>query len=317
MAERRICWIHAITPLHVGTGFGVGFVDLPIAREKTTDWPFTPGSGLKGVFADAHGASDAVKRDELARAAFGKADDEGSGQANSGALVFSDARLVCMPVRSLYGTFAWITCPLALRRLLRDLDAAGQVGELHKKVPSVGNSAIILPEGVGSELRLASDGARVFLADLDVEATATGPESEKAAVWAAKIAGWVFPDGGPQDTSAEAWRKIFKRRFGVVHDSLFNYFSSQGTEVVTRVKINPETRTAADKALWAEESLPAEAILASLVWCDRITHTWGGRKSEEIEQEIMKTYCTGAKALQVGGKATVGRGRVRAVFANK
>ena len=51
----RMYWIHALTPLHVGAGTGVGFIDLPIMREKTTAWPVLPGSAVKGVLADDGG----------------------------------------------------------------------------------------------------------------------------------------------------------------------------------------------------------------------------------------------------------------------
>ncbi len=107
----KMYWLHALTPLHVGAGRGVGFIDLPIMREKVTKWPLVPGSAVKGVMADHFGATeDARRADEndgkLLKAAFGLSGDDYS---NSGSLVFTDARLVCLPVRSLYGTFAWVT----------------------------------------------------------------------------------------------------------------------------------------------------------------------------------------------------------------
>lgn len=58
--ERRY-WIHTMTPLHVGTGRGVGYIDLPIAREKVTNWPCIPGSAVKGVVADHFGATEEKK----------------------------------------------------------------------------------------------------------------------------------------------------------------------------------------------------------------------------------------------------------------
>src|SRR5688572_24809920 len=35
----RVYWLQALTPLHVGAGRGVGYIDLPIMREKVTQWP--------------------------------------------------------------------------------------------------------------------------------------------------------------------------------------------------------------------------------------------------------------------------------------
>ena len=42
----KMYWLHALTPLHVGAGRGVGFIDLPIMREKVTNWPLVPGLSL-------------------------------------------------------------------------------------------------------------------------------------------------------------------------------------------------------------------------------------------------------------------------------
>ena len=49
MKDTKIYWLQAVTPLHVGAGRGVGFIDMPVMREKVTTWPFVPGSAMKGV----------------------------------------------------------------------------------------------------------------------------------------------------------------------------------------------------------------------------------------------------------------------------
>ena len=41
--------VHAMSPLHAGTGHSVGAIDLPIARERPTGIPLIPGSSLKGA----------------------------------------------------------------------------------------------------------------------------------------------------------------------------------------------------------------------------------------------------------------------------
>lgn len=42
----------AETSLHPGTGQVSGTVDLPVAREKTTNYPVIVGSSLKGALKD-------------------------------------------------------------------------------------------------------------------------------------------------------------------------------------------------------------------------------------------------------------------------
>jgi CRISPR-associated protein Cmr4 len=302
MPDHRMYWMHALTPVHVGTGSQVGFIDLPIARERTTDWPLIPGSGIKGVLADRHGASDPEKprTDSVLVAAFGRADDLGDQEANSGALVFTDARLVCLPIRSIFGTFAWATCPLALNRLVRDLEAVEIKRPAPTPAPSEDGESILIAE----KSKLTNASSRAFLADLDFKASVQ-PEVTQ---WANALAGWLFP--GDKD-----WQAAFRERFAVLADNTFNYFSGTGTEITTRVRIDPATKTVAEGALWTEEALPAESILSGIVWCDRIFSKNNGGLTSAKLIELFATKPE--RLLQVGGKATVGRGRVRVTFTGK
>ena len=292
MAQTKTYWLHALTPLHVGAGTGLGFIDLPVMREKATGWPLVPGSAVKGVLADQHEASEEKQRkaSTLLTAAFGTGGEE---NANAGALVFTDARLVCLPVRSIYGTFAWITCKLALDRLKRDLEAAGE-----KDVPvTVAPAAEKILLATGSVLN--GDGATVYLGDLDFKLDT--PPQKATTLWAEYLKKALF-------AGDDGWQTEFQRRLAIVPEDSFNFFSETATEVNARIKIDPNTRTV-DKqhgALWYEESAPAETILAGLVWCDRIP-----KARQATEAEVMGLVKS--SSLQIGGKATVGRGRVRFV----
>src|SRR5690606_30229401 len=104
MPNRRIYWLHTISPTHAGIGRGVGYIDLPIERDKVTGWPIIRGSSFKGVWRDWA----VQQQSEHIELAFGRPDRDGES-ANSGALIPTDARLVCLPVRSFRGTFAWAT----------------------------------------------------------------------------------------------------------------------------------------------------------------------------------------------------------------
>ncbi len=105
----------AETFIHSGIGRNEGAIDLPVAREAATDYPYIPGSSLKGALRDfsrghwKNGDADKVEK------CFGK---EGAEQA--GGVLISDARLLLLPVRSLTGSYRWATCPLILERLKRD-----------------------------------------------------------------------------------------------------------------------------------------------------------------------------------------------------
>jgi len=106
---------HCITPLHVGCGQDVGIVDLPVVRERTTGYPYIPGSGIRGpVRLRCEGANGKVASRILGR----EADDPGG--ISSGCVSVLDARLLLFPVRSAPGIFHWITCPYVLRRYQDD-----------------------------------------------------------------------------------------------------------------------------------------------------------------------------------------------------
>ncbi len=158
MEKTCIYWLHTLSPTHVGTGRGVGYIDLPIHRDKVTNWPVIPGSAFKGVWADHYGATEEKRRsDAKLRLAFGRASDQDDG-SNAGALIPTDARLVCLPIRSFQGTFAWCTSPLALEMLRRDLRLAGIVDPLEP--PRVNEGEIHRTDNTKLE-----DNGRIFLED--------------------------------------------------------------------------------------------------------------------------------------------------------
>ena len=298
MANTRIYWLHTLSPTHVGTGRGLGYIDLPIHRDKITDWPVIPGSAYKGVWADRFRASEKSRlEDAQLKLAFGFASDDGQNNSNAGALVPTDARLVCLPVRSFQGTFAWCTSALALQLLRRDLELAGMASNNLPPEPVAPG-----PEQVFHTRSTALlEGGKIYLEDLDLAADADAA----ADLWSSRIARWVFPG----DT---AWQTEFQKRFAVLPDAVFDFLTETGTEVAARVKIDDDTKTVIEGALWTEESLPPETILAGLIFCDRV---YAKDPQKHTEQTLLKKFATDPLTFQIGGKATVGRGRVRCVFA--
>lgn len=299
MENTKIYWLHTLSPTHVGTGRGVGYIDLPIHRDKVTNWPLIPASAFKGVWADHFRATEDNRRSDPKRGlAFGRASDQDANASNAGALIPTDARLVCLPVRSFQGTFAWCTSALALQMLQRDLALAGAT-DLPPGLPIMAGNAIHR-----TTTTVLEDNGRVYLEDFDF----IGKECAIATEWAGRLAAWVFP--GDEN---KAWRDRFLERFALVPDIVFEFLTETGTEVSTRVRIDDDLKTVKQGQLWSEESLPAETILAGLISCDRVY----ARQSNGITaNELLGDFATSTLALQIGGKATVGRGRVRCVFSN-
>ena len=292
----ELLFLHALSPLHPGTGQGVGVVDLPVAREQATGLPYLPGSSLKGVLRD-HCQSVAP---EKCSAVFGPEPTTSDQEAFAGAAQFSDQRLLLLPVRSLRGTFAWVTSPYLLQRLRRDAADAGEI-DVPKAVPiptmdQEKATCVVANNGTALTLSLGEQNT-VVLEDLDLQVAA----DEGGADWAKWLGERIFPDDSP-------WQQSFSNRFCVVPDDVLAYLLQTALEVRPRIKLNDDTKTVDDEvgALWYEEALPTETVLSGLVVATPV------KKTEMSQKDVLEAVRElSGQPLQFGGKATVGRGLCR------
>jgi len=283
--------LHALTPLHAGTGQSADIIDLPIARMRATGMPFVPGSSLKGVLRDACDTENGGSLDRATiEAVFGP--PAGEADRHAGAIVVGDARLLCLPVRSFRGTFAFVTSPLLLHLAARDLPGV-------PAVPKVSGTQAVVAAGT----RLChTDGQvrRVWFEDVDLEAKDGDQAVGGWADWlSARIAG-----EGQKDLA-----DVIRSRFAVVDDDTMTFLWETATQIDTRVAIDDETRTVQDGALWIEESLPPETVLVGIVSADRRRDGKAGSPADVLD--LMFRGLPESRSLQVGGKATVGRGVCR------
>jgi CRISPR-associated protein Cmr4 len=282
----RLYFVHALAPLHAGTGQGSGVIDLPIAREKATGLPYLPGSSVKGVLRDRSGDGD------LTTALFGPKTDNASDHA--GSLQMADARLLLLPVRSLRGTFAWVTSPYVLRRFARDAADAGQKGVptiptlIDEQCDVVQNTKLAVP---------IRNVASVVLEDLDL-----AQKPQQAQAWATWLADKIFP------TADTTWPSLVAERLCIVSDDVLNFLLSTAIEVIARNRLDDATKTVARGALWYEEALPAETVLYGLA---TLSPTQRVREKHDDKDLVNKLNVLAANAMQFGGKATVGRGLCR------
>ncbi len=277
--------VHALSPLHAGTGHSADLIDLPTARMKGTNIPYVPGSSIKGVLRDQR-SSESKDQDRI-YATFGPTTDKSSEHA--GALVVGDARVLAMPVRSFIGTFAWVSSPLLLRLAERDL-GWGKLPrvELDERGARVTSTCSCLHKPRNRQETL-------YLEDLDLPAR----KDQSVDDWAKVLAKLAVP--GDED--------VFKRRFVVVDDETMTFLLETATQVDARVRLESETRTVARGALWLEESLPTETLLIGLMAADR-----SRRQNVDLSPEAILEFALGNEcSVQLGGKATVGRGRCRLV----
>lgn len=290
----QLTFIHALSPLHAGTGQGAGVIDLPIAREKATGLPFLPGSSLKGTLRAC--CSNAQE----CRQVFGPESSEMQTENNHASSVqFSDQRLLLLPIRSLAGTFAWVTSPYVLHRFARDIEDAGPTLP-DKPVPTIQHNESCAIAGETSKIKIDMS---VYLEDLALK-NIQFDDSEAANDWATWIAERVFPHD-------RSWQEMLRERFCIVHDDVFSFLLDTATEITARIKLKANAKTVEDGGLWYEEALPTETILSGLALAAP-TKTSGITSARVFEILAELTN----KTLQFGGKATVGRGLCRVLLAD-
>ena len=282
MPDITLLFIHTLTGLHSGSGTALGVVDLPVQRERHTDWPTIPGSSLKGVMRSA--CARALGRDdEDVLAAFGP--EAASAHEHAGAVAFSDARLLAFPVRSLAGVFAWTTCPAVLGRLSRDLAIAG--GGPLPEIPSPEQDVA----ACDPDSPLLAHEDRLMLEEFEFARGGACGE----------IGGWIADRATGDPRTGDRLR----RHLAVLNDDDFTHFARHATEVVARVGLDYERKTVRTGALFYEEYVPAESLFYSLV-----TSGDSRRGSRPNDAGAISSWLQAhtPEAVQIGGGETVGKG---------
>jgi CRISPR-associated protein Cmr4 len=302
MTSACLMYLHALSPLHMGSGVSEGTIDRPHAREAHTGLPVLPGSGIKGVLRDEFaGTSD----EEVARQSrlFGGtyADSLNKG-ASQGGLMFGDGALLCLPVRSLLGTFAWVTSPYLLQRYNRDRQGVSLKELDIGKVMPANDGAVLCSNSVLAHQHSGVD--RVYLFDLDPEAS----RKHELDACAQAIAQAASP---PDAALGKEWCAAFQERLVVVSDEVLLYFCDMALEVRARVRLEDDTKLVRKGHLWYEESLPAETLAYAVVAADPV----GGQQAADTLKDFTSAHrpeqAEGFSQIQLGGNATVGRGWVR------
>lgn len=270
-----ILTMYAVTPCHAGSGSSLGVIDLPIQRERHTQWPVIHASGLKGAmraqFDRCKGAIASEKNNELTELIFGSEKSE-----YAGSLAVSDARILAYPMRSSSAPFVWITSPAVLSRLNRDLAYAGGKGDDLASLSAVGKDEALAVNGDFSE------GTKVLLEDAEV--------TVKRKVPLPVLSVYLQKAG----------------RLLIVHDEVFKYGITCCTAVLAQIQIDQKTGTTKDGSLRYQEELPSDTIMYAVV-------NWGDSRNpgEQLQKKTIMEYVTNdaiSTHLQVGGDETLGRG---------
>ncbi len=304
MSKNAMMFIHCLTGMHPGSGTALGVVDMPVQRERHTQWPLVPGSSLKGVLrASCTKGTGGGRTDNYVLAAFGP--ETSAAADHAGALSISDARILAFPVRSLKGVFAWATCPAVLSRLRRDFRVLGGTG--FPDIPAVAaNQALLCTEDSPADPHpLLADsgksGKKLLLEEFEFDKAEDGN--------AAEIAGWIARHAVSDKETADRLRS----HLAILNDDDFSYFTQHATEVTARIGLEYESKTVREGALFYEEFLPPETLFYTLVIAENSRRKGVDMKAEQMLGWLRKTV---PKTLQIGGGETVGKGICALQFAS-
>jgi CRISPR-associated protein Cmr4 len=274
---RRILYLFTRTPLHVGAGSSVGAIDQPIIRERHTGFPVIPGSSIKGVIRDVCRNDENLKaREEII---FGKQEDAGK-------LTFGEAKLLAFPVRSAKGSFAFITCHLALERFRREHGKLDRLSEPVTKAPAEPKDMHCLAGDAVTITRPNHTG--VVLEEYRFNRPA-GEDGKFPAAWEEALVGLL--DDAVWSTA--------KGRFVLLSNGDFSHFVRNACEVSQHVGIDPQKGTAKPGALFNLEAVPAEALFFAPV-------TSLGRANGELAD--LEQLLARKPVMQFGGDSTTGQG---------
>ena len=298
--KSAILTFYAETPIHMGAGQSVSYVDLPVQRERHTSFPVLWSSGIKGVIRDLamrYWESEYRKHGKTPEEAHKLAKDkvetifgpeDGSSDFAS-CISITDAKILLYPVRSVKGVFAWITCPFVLKRFKEDLNAVG-IG-LNVQIFDVSDDKVLVSNS--SVLRI--DNNQVALEEFVFKAEVKNEVKE--------LAEFLKRFVHQNDLNLE-------NHLAIVSDNVFRDFVNYAVEIRTRIRIDQTKGTVKEGALFSEELIPSESVFYSILFFKDSFKPSSNIDAQKVFSEI-NSLLSDNSLLQLGGDETTGKGYVR------
>lgn len=305
MTTRRLDLIHCITPIHNGSGEGLGVIDRPVIRESTTHYPYIQGSTIKGSLRSALPANFTHKT-VTATDIFGPPPEASDG-LHRGCASFSDAVLALLPTQSLAGVFAWVTCPLIVARLARwcvlledhalkvlaDTIATTPIPSRHLLLSG---SALLLEQN-------RTSGPRACLGGTIYKVMPGSNTHEETRRLAEQLAGALFAD----DPYFASW---FVERLAIVHDDAYGMLVRSALPVEANIRIGPNGATE-DGSLRYTEFVPADSVFMMCTAIDAPVGHRDGKTTVDDAAMCIDRIFTASRYIQMGADETKGKGLVR------
>ena len=271
MKDFRVGYLYSLAPIHCGGEGDLGNIS-EITREVHTNFPYIPGSSLRGSLRNE---VESYQNQEVANRLFGQELTDGKMGVHQ--IWFGDARLLWVPMRTMSvkgeDVFTWVSCPT----LLRDCALISQ---------RTFDGFAALTGAVGSRKDI------YMVADARVEVEAMTEEQirsiELTENWSSSLG----------DDTKSQWRN---NRI-VLPDNDFQVLMEHS--LWTQVR-NVIADTGGAGIFWTDVCIPRDTIFY-YAWGYSVA------KNDPIQAadcEAMQEILTGL--IQVGGQANVGRGWVQ------
>jgi len=276
MKDFRVGYLYSLAPIHCGGEGDLGNI-LEIAREVHTNFPYIPGSSLRGSLRnEVLEYSDKDVADRL----FGKELDKDGSQMGVHQVWFGDARLLWVPMRTMStqgnDVFTWVSCPTLLR------DCALISGQKFVSFP---------------DYAVGDRGGSYTIADAQIEVRALSNDQKQAI---ALTGNWSSNLG---DDTKSTW----ERSRIILPDSDFQVLMEHALWTQIRNKIQ---ESGGAEVFWTDVCIPRDTIFY-YAWGYSLAKT---NPIQASDHDSLKEILTGL--IQVGGQANVGRGWVQSWIAN-
>jgi CRISPR-associated protein Cmr4 len=285
MNDFRTGYLYTLAPIHCGGEGDLGNI-LDIVREVHTDFPYIPGSSLRGSLRWDVNSIDSATADKL----FGK-ELSADGQMGVHQVWFGDARLLWVPMRTMAmgnrNVFTWVSCHSLIR------DHALLSGLPISDFPS---------HPVGTQA------GSYYVADAQLQVSAL-TDTQKQAI--ALAGDWTR-------SLADAVKSTWNNNRVVLADSDFQTLMEHSLWTQIRNKISKAGNEDDDETdieggaeiFWTDVCIPRDTILY---------YPWGYKLNKnnpvaQGEHERLMDVVTGL--FQIGGQANVGRGWVQGWVTN-
>jgi CRISPR-associated protein Cmr4 len=277
MTDFRIGYMYSLAPIHCGGEGDLGNI-LEIAREVHTNFPYVPGSSLRGTLREEVTLLNGSATNIL----FGKELDQ-QGQMGVHQVWFGDARLLWVPMRTMSmnggrDVFCWVSC----HSLIRD----------HALVARQ-ETVLFSNEPVGTIP------GNYVVADAQIQVSRLSDKQKQAL----SLAGtWA-------DSLRNAVQPTWEQNRIVLPDADFQVLMEHSLWTQIRNKIQDKTdgvnQAGSAEVFWTDVCIPRDTILY---------FPWGYSllKDKTVTPEqhnLLMSVLQGL--LQIGGQANVGRGWVQ------